>query len=252
MVMDRPPLPYRTRSRCFLLRCSTGTRVEKPNASASDSSWLANHGVKEPGACPRLYRSLGNAEALVRDDELRVHLQPEPQAGTGRAGPVRIVEAEGTRLQLPDADVAVDAGELLGEEHLLAVDDRHEHDALSHPDGGLDRVGYPGRIGAVAYHQPVDDYLDGVPPLLVEIEALRQVTDVAVDTDSHEAGPASGLEHLLVLAFTPPDHRRHDLDPATLRQAENGVHDLLDRLPLHRPAAPVAVGRPTRANRRRM
>ena len=157
---------------------------------------------------------------------------------------MRIVEAERARLHLSKADVAVDAGEVLREEHLLAVHYVNQDDAARHSERGLYRVCDAGRVGAVAGHEPIDDDLDGVPLLLVEVERLAEVVDLAVHPDPDEPRLPRVLKHVLVLALAPLHHRREYLEPRPVRQAEHGVHDLLDRLTLDRSSALVTVGTP--------
>ena len=70
-------------------------------------------------ARPSLYRALCYAEGLVGYDEVGVNFELVAQSRAGGAGAVGIVEAEGTGFQFAEADVAVDAGEVLGEQHLL-------------------------------------------------------------------------------------------------------------------------------------
>ena len=66
-----------------------------------------------------------SAEVLVRDDELRVDLHLDAEAGAVRAGAVRAVEAEVARRQLAEGEAAVGAGEVLRVEALvLALDGR--------------------------------------------------------------------------------------------------------------------------------
>ena len=197
---------------------------------------------REAGAHPRLDCSLGNGQALVGHHEVRIDHVPVADARAVPAGSVRVVEAERPRLQLPEADVAVDAGELLGEELLVPSRIGHEHSAFGHPQGALDGIGNPRRLRAVPDHQAVDHYVDRVPLLLVQVDRLGKVAHLSVDADAHVPCPPGVLEDLPVLALAPPDHRRHDLDPAALGHRKHCVHYLLDRLHLDPPAALVAVG----------
>ena len=195
-----------------------------------------------PGAHPRLQCAFPDAQVFVGDDEIGVDLHPVAESCAGRTGTVGVIEAEGAGLQLTEAYVAVDAGELLGEEELVAVDDRHEDGAAGHPEGGFDRVGDAARLGAVADDQAVDHDLNGVPLLFVQAGDLGQVVDIAIHAHPDEAGPPGLLEDLLVLALPASHHRRHDLYAAAAGQVEYGIDYLLHRLPLDGPAAPVAVG----------
>ena len=83
-----------------------------------------------------------------------------------------VVEAEGARLQLSEADAAVNAGEVLGEE-LFIASHVHENDAARHSQGGFDRVGNATHVRAAAGDEAVNHDLDGVPLLLVEVEPSR-------------------------------------------------------------------------------
>ena len=99
-----------------------------------------------------------------------------------------VVEAEGAGLQLAQADVAVDAGELLRIDQLFGAGNVDQHGAARHFQGGLDGVCHAGGVGALTRHQPVDHDLDGVPLLLVQVELLAQVVVLAVDADPYESG----------------------------------------------------------------
>ena len=81
---------------------------------------------------------------------------------------MRSVEGEDARLQLGQRHAVIGAGEVLREEHLGAVDDRDDDEALGQPGRGLDRLREPeAEVGL--HHEPVDDDLDRVLELLVEL-----------------------------------------------------------------------------------
>ena len=130
---------------------------------------------------------------------------------------------------------------MLRKQHLILARNVNENCPVRHPKRRFDRVGHARRIGAFAANEPVNDYLDGVPLLLVQVELFAKVVDLAVDPDADEAGLASLLENVLVLALASPDHRREYLESRPVGQRENRVHDVLYRLPLDRTAAFVAV-----------
>ena len=201
-----------------------------------------NHEAERPGAHPGLQSALPDAQVPVGHHKIGVDLHTVAEACAGRTGTVGVIEAEGARLQLAKAYVAVHAGEVLREEQLLAVDDRHEDGAAGHPEGGLYRVGDATRLGAITDDQAVDHDLDGVPLLLIEGGNAGKVVDIAIDAHPDESRAAGLLEDLLVLALPASHHRRHDLYAAAFGQVEHGVDYLLYRLALDRPAAPVTVG----------
>ena len=88
-----------------------------------------------------------------------------------------------------------------------------------------------GRLG-VADDEPVDDDLDRVALVLVEGRRLGQVVLLAVDPDPDEALLAGGLEDAVPLGLAVLDERPEDEQPRALRQGEDLVDDLLDRLAL--------------------
>ena len=151
------------------------------------------------------------------------------------------VEAEGPRLELTQADVAVNACELLREDSLFTGGVRHEHSAISHLECAFHRVGQPTGVRACADHETVDYDLDGMPLLTVQVEGLGQVVYIAIYTDADVPGTASLLEHVFVLALPAPHHRRQDLDSSSFRRRQDGVHNLLHRLHLHEAAALITV-----------
>ena len=80
--------------------------------------------VEIPGLpLPGMDGALGERQIFIRDDQVGVDFQLETQSGALRTGAVGSVEAEGARLDFPEADSAVNAGEVLGEEHFFAIDD---------------------------------------------------------------------------------------------------------------------------------
>ena len=118
-----------------------------------------------------------------------------------------VIEAEGAGLQLTKAYVAVDAGEVLREEELVAVDDRHEDGSAGHPEGGLYRVGDAAGLGAIADDESVDHDLYGVPLLLIEGGDAGKVVDIAIHAHPDESRAPGLLEDLLVLALPASHHR---------------------------------------------
>ncbi len=105
---------------------------------------------------------------------------------------------------------------------------------------GLDRVGQSlAHVGA--HDQAVDDDRDVVLVLLVEVELLLELADLAVHLDAREAFRAQLLEQLAVLALAPAHHRREHHEARALLERHHVIDDLLGRLPGDRPPADVAV-----------
>ena len=152
-----------------------------------------------------------------------------------------VVEAEGAGLHLSEADVAVDAGELLGEEQVITVEDVHEHRSAGELEGGLDRVGHAALLEALAYDQTVDDDLDVVPLGLLEHDVLGEVAGLAVNADADESRAPGVLKDLFVLALATAHHRGENLDAGAVGQVYDGIDHLLDGLALDGAATGVAV-----------
>ncbi len=77
---------------------------------------LAVVAVAGPLAGPGLDGALVQRLAAVGHDQVGIDFELGAQAGAGRAGAMRAVEGEGAWLDLGQADAAVDAGKVLGEE----------------------------------------------------------------------------------------------------------------------------------------
>ena len=80
-----------------------------------------------------------------------------------------------------------------------------------------------------------------MPLLPVEDDVLGEVAYLPIHTHPYIAGLTGILEDVLVLALAVNYLGGHDHDAAISGQVEDGVHNLLDRLTLHRPTALVAV-----------
>ena len=197
---------------------------------------------------PRQQRSRVDREIRIRHHELRVDLHLRAQAGAARARAVRRVEREDPRLELGHRGPATQAREALGEEHraLLATAVAvRQHLDLDQPVGQADR-GLHRLREALAHLRPHDEAIDHdrdvVLVALVELDLLVEHPQLAVDQRARVAVAAQLLEDLAVLALAAADDRREHHEPPALRDlVEHPVDDLLDRLPLDRRAADVAV-----------
>ncbi len=196
---------------------------------------------------PRCQRALADRERRIGNDELRVDLHLRAEARAALACAVRRVEREDPRLELRHRRAALQAGELLGERQdlrgllvPLARDELDLDDAVRQADRGLDRVGEPlAQVGA--HHEPVDDDRDVVLELLVELDRLVQLAQLAVDLRPREAVRAELLEELAVLALATADDRGEHHEPRALVELHHLIDDLLGRLPGDRRPAVRAV-----------
>ena len=97
-------------------------------------------------------------------------------------------------------------------------------------------------LDAGLYDQPVHDDLDIVLEVLVQVDLLGKLVHAAVDAGPDIAGTPGLLQELRMLTLPAPHHRRHELDPAALRQLHDRIHHLVHGLALDLPAAAGAVG----------
>ena len=122
--------------------------------------------------------------------------------------------------------------------HLRLV--QHGDDARGKLERRLDGVDQP-RAHVGLHDEPVDDHLDGVLALLVQLDLVFELADLAVDADAREALFADLLEQLGVLALAAADDRRQQLDARAFGEREDLVDDLLGGLRADLFAALVAV-----------
>ena len=162
------------------------------------------------------------------------------------------VEREVARLDLGQADDPVHrAGELLGEDDRLSVDDLRLGDAVGDFQRGFQRLDDAHAVGVVfgrdpfvvTDHQPVDHHLDAVLAVFLQVEPGRlvDVEHIAIDTNADKALAANLVENTLVLALAVADDRRQDHQPRVARQLEQLTRHLLHRLRHDRPPALRAV-----------
>ena len=184
--------------------------------------------------------ALVQGEVAVGQDQLRVHAHQRTQARARGAGAVGVVEGEHARGELLQADAAVRAGVVLGEEHLLAVDDVQHDQPAGDLHGRLQRIGQA-LVHPLAHDQAVHHRLDGVLFVLLQVDFLVQFAHFPVDAHAHVAVALEVLQDLDVLALPAADHGREHLDARALRQGEDLVDHLVHGLLADFPAALGAV-----------
>ena len=136
-------------------------------------------------------------------------------------------------------------GELLAEQHAVAVDHVHRDEPVGQRGGGLDGLGQPlAQVGLE--DQPVDHDLDRVLELLVEDDLLLEQPRLAVDLDPGEPVGAQLVEHVAELALAVAHDRRVDGEPRPVGEREDLLDDLVEALPRDRPPADRTV-RPAHA-----
>ena len=85
-----------------------------------------------------------------------------------------------------------------------------------------------------------------MPLPLIQIQPVDflQQPDFAIDPDPNETCLARRLENVLMLPLLAPHLGRQQRNPAPLRQRHYRIHNLRNRLPRHRTAAPRAMRHP--------
>ncbi len=195
------------------------------------------------GPSARLEPALVDGKALVRQDQVRVDLHENPEAGAFGTCAVGVVEREHARRQFFDAGPVLRAGVILGKGDVLAVHHADDDKAARKPGGRFDRIRQAGADVRMD-HETVHHDFDRMFFVLFQLDGLRQIVDVPIYAHPHEPALAGGVELLGVLALARPHHRGKDLDFAVFGQGEHPVHDLVDRLLLDFAPADRAVRNP--------
>ena len=201
------------------------------------------NGVR-PGTLPAgsLNGPVKNGLRFVRDYQVLIRNQLKAKARTIRAGTVWIVEGEHPRLQLRQADAAVLAGVVLGKTQLLVL--LGQLDGHKAPGMGAGRFNRVRQAAAqpLLQHQTVHHQLNGVLPVLFQLDLFRQVVENAVCPHPGEALLPGILQNLHMLALFAPNHRGQHHETSPLPQSLHPVHNLVDGLAADLLAALGAVG----------
>ena len=171
-----------------------------------------------------------NGERRVRHDELGIDTQLRAEAGTARAGAVRVVERERARRELFDGDAAVLAGVVLRERKFAPL--RREidrHNAARERGRGFDRIRQTAADIRLHY-KTVHDDLNAVLFILVQFNGFGKIVEIAVHAHADIAALARVLKDLGVLALLAADDRGEDLELRPLRQRRHLVNDLVNGL----------------------
>ena len=180
---------------------------------------------------------------LVRHHQIGVGNLLNTQAGADRAGAVGVVEREHPGRQLRHRYAAVIAGVVLGKQgHGVRCHLMQQHQTAGELAGSFNGIGQAAvQIGF--QHQPIHHDLNMVLFVLFQGDLFRQIIEDPVHPGTDKAALAGILQYLGVLTLFAADHRSQQLEPGTLRQSQNLIHDLIDGLPPNFLAALGAVGR---------
>ena len=189
---------------------------------------------------PRSDCTAGNRQVRVGHDEVGVDLKGGAKAVARRACAIGRVKREVTRGELFETGAAVRTGQVLAErERVLGLavfaNDLDFGHAIGQLERGFEAVG-ESTLDALAAHETVDDYLDGVVfvtrQALIAFEELDDVDEFGIDTRTHVSLPSKVFEQRLVLAFAPAHHRSQHLKASALRHQQDAIDDLLRGLAL--------------------
>ena len=161
--------------------------------------------------------------------------QAHPKAIASGAGSIRGVEGEVARQWLAEAQVAVDARQVLA--HLLLppaafrifVLNKQRQDAIALFEGQLHGIRQSAAF-RVPCDQTVHDRLDSVSLGLRKSDILLQGLDLTIDAHTGEAVAAHLLDNLLVFALAPIDVGRQKHDSQARRHGGYLLADALRAL----------------------
>ena len=96
----------------------------------------------------------------------------------------------------------------------------------------------------LADHQTVNDHLDRVLLLLIQLDLIAQIVDLAIHPHAHIARPAHLLKNIFVLTLAPLHQRRQQHNPRTGGQVQHRIYNLLHRLLADLASAVGTMGMP--------
>ncbi len=140
-----------------------------------------------------------------------------------------------------NADTAVGAGETLGVERLVSVNDGDLDETAAKFHGQPDRK-FEAVFDSRLHQQAIHNDFDGVVLALVEREVVLQVHQFAIDAGAGETVLDKLLHFFFEFAFAAPHDGRHDHDAIIGRKRHDALHDLLGRLAADGLAAIRAMG----------
>ncbi len=201
---------------------------------------------------------------MVGHHQIFVEDQLFPQPVTGRARPLRRVEAEQPRLDLGDGEARDRAGKAFGKHDpprrrvielhaaalapTLAVCPGRRGIGridIGQPVGQLQRlfetVGQP-RRQPVAHDDAVDDDFDVMLVFLVERGRVFDVVELAVDAHPGKACALPFGHFLAIFALAAAHHRGQQIQPRAFGQGHHPVDHLADRLRGNRQAGCGRIG----------
>ena len=159
-----------------------------------------------------------------------------------RAGALGAVEGKELGAGLGQAQVALGADRVGGEEDVLASDDRDDQPAFAGRQSELHGVGQA--LTHVGFeHQTVHHQIDGMLLVLGQFRHGVQADNLAVDSGPDKALGLEFFEKIGVGSFLVVHHRRQEHELRALGQAEDTVHDLVAGLGLDGGAALGAARR---------
>ncbi|MNX80910.1 hypothetical protein D3C86_1125830 [compost metagenome] len=209
---------------------------------------LEGLGVERRGAArPRGDGALVQGLVAVRDHQIGVEGQLDPQAVAGRAGAEGVVEREQPRLDLADGEARDRAGELFGKDDaawLFAFRSTGPFgggDAVGQVQRRLDAVGVA-RLKTCFGYNAIHDNVDVVLELLVERGGVLDGVEFAVDLQPLEALTLPLGHLLLVLALAAANDGSQQQDALAVGQGGQLVDHLADGLALDRQAGGGRIG----------
>ena len=167
------------------------------------------------------------------------------------AGAVGTVEGEQARRKLLHHRAVFGASEVFGIQalalqtfwKLLAALGHHLHQGqtIAPLEGRAQRIG-EALLDSLTGHQAIHHHLNVVGLVFVELDVVGELAHLAVDAHPRKSLSHQATDQLGVGALLAPHQRSQQLVPGALRQQQNLIDHLVDRLGANRPIALGAVG----------
>ena len=120
--------------------------------------------------------------ALIRDQKLRIYFHTRTQTVATRARPVRRIKRKIARLDLRDADPAIDARVIFTEYFFVVfVLKIHDQKALADPKRGFHRIGQP-LLDVLPDAQAVDRDFDIVHLIFIQLDRVFNAVYLSINT----------------------------------------------------------------------
>ena len=176
-------------------------------------------------------RALVDAQRAIGNHQVRIKFHLISESVALRTCPERVVERKASGLDFINADTAVRARKALGKRQhfLIASHAFYKQKSLRQVQDIFDRI-RQSAFDSRLHNQTVNDDFDIMLDILIQLDILRQLIQIAVNADSHIAASRRAFQHLLMPSLSSAHNGRKQLQPRSFRKCHDLIHHLIDAL----------------------